>query len=94
MNYFLSTIPNLIKSSPTCPQDPPLADLLNMNKDPSAGAQTITAAMFLKEFVKCRSWMHVDMAAIKHTNSSNVLGKGMTGRPLATMVKFIQRVFL
>ena len=75
-------------------KNPPLADLLNMSKEPSSGAGTIVAAMFLKEFTKCKNWLHVDMAGIKHTTSANVLGKNMTGRPLATMVKFIQRVFL
>jgi len=74
-------------------KDSPLADLINTSKDPGSGAGTIAAAMFLKEFTKCDNWMHVDMAGIKHTNSSCSLGKGMTGRPLSTMIKFIQKVF-
>ena len=51
-----------------------------MNKDTSAGAGTITAAMFLKQFTNAANWLHVDMAGIKHTNSASVLGKGMTGK--------------
>lgn len=73
----------------------PSADLSNTSKDSGFGAGTILAAMFLKEFTKSKNWMHIDMSCVKHTNNSSItLGKGMTGRPLRSMIHFCQKIFM
>lgn len=75
-------------------KDPALADLLNMSKDSGYGGGSCVAAAFLKEFTTAENWMHIDMAATK-SNSGDIsyLSKGMSGRPLRTMVSFFEKVF-
>jgi len=67
-----------------------LADLNNSAKAiPRAGANT--AAAFLKEFVSCDHWMHLDIAGVKN-NKGEVpyLSSGMTGRPTRTIAKMAE----
>lgn len=67
----------------------PLADLNNISLTPGAGS--CTAAGFLSRFTTCSSWMHLDIAGVM-SNEGEVkyLGKGMSGRPTRTIVKFIE----
>jgi len=73
-----------------------LADLVNISKEPGWGAGTAIAAAFLKEFVGPNSpnWMHIDMASVMiNQGDYSYMSKGMSGRPLRTLVQFIEKVF-
>jgi len=69
----------------------PLADLNNISLTPGGGS--CTAAGFLANFTTCSSWMHLDIAGVM-SNEGEVkyLGKGMSGRPTRTMVKFVEKL--
>lgn len=69
-----------------------LADINNISKaGPSGGA--CSAAAFLKEFVKAEHWAHLDIAGVMD-NKDEVpyLGAGMSGRPVRTLVEFVERL--
>lgn len=73
--------------------DSQLADLCNLGKYLNVG-QSCIAAAFLREFVTLKNWMHLDMAGVMENKDEIVyLNKGMTGRPLRTLVKFVEDVF-
>jgi len=69
----------------------PLADLNNISLTPGGGS--CTAAGFLSNFTTCSSWMHLDIAGVM-SNEGEVkyMGKGMSGRPTRTMIKFIDNM--
>lgn len=72
--------------------DYPGYDLNNIGKGKGGGS--CTAAAFLREFVpKDTPWMHIDIAGVMTGNDdqSYLCAKGMTGRPLRTMVEFLQK---
>lgn len=74
-------------------KDAPLADLNNITKQPSYGGGSCVAACFLKEFTTTTNWMHIDMAgSMSNSDEIPYLAKGMTGRPLRTLVTFFERV--
>ncbi|XP_071793607.1 cytosol aminopeptidase-like [Asterias amurensis] len=69
-----------------------LADLSNVGKYERAGS-ACTAAAFLKEFVTVPAWAHLDIAGVmENTDEIPYLGRGMTGRPLRTIVEFAERM--
>lgn len=73
--------------------DAPLADLNNIGSHSPAGG-ACTAAAFLREFVTHPSWMHMDIAGVMGvTDEVPYLCKGMSGRPLRTLVNFSEDVF-
>ncbi|XP_078698231.1 cytosol aminopeptidase-like [Branchiostoma floridae x Branchiostoma belcheri] len=65
-----------------------LADLNNTGKH-GRQAGACTAAAFLREFVQCPQWAHLDIAGVM-ANKDEVpyLNKGMAGRPVRTLVQF------
>ncbi|MGF1588623.1 MAG: leucyl aminopeptidase [Pleurocapsa sp.] len=64
-----------------------IADLKNTG--PRAGG-SITAALFLKQFIKETPWMHLDVAGPVWTDSpSGVNNKGATGFPVRTLVNWV-----
>jgi len=66
------------------------ADLNNIAKAGSGGG-ACTAAAFLKEFTKCENWAHIDIAGVMEDDGEiPYLKKGMTGRPMRTMVEFVE----
>lgn len=68
-----------------------LADLNNIGKYSRSGG-SCTAAAFLKEFVTCSSWAHLDIAGVmQNKDEVPYLGKGMSGRPVRTLIEFISR---
>ncbi|XP_001623805.2 cytosol aminopeptidase [Nematostella vectensis] len=68
-----------------------VADLRNTGKTRSAGS--CTAAVFLKEFVECDTWAHMDIAGVMHhTDALPYLGKGMSGRPTRALVDIARRI--
>ncbi|XP_055691240.1 cytosol aminopeptidase-like [Lutzomyia longipalpis] len=67
-------------------------DINNLGK--VSGAGSCTAAAFLREFVpKNVPWMHLDIAGVMNgcDDQPYLVEKGMTGRPVRTMVEFIYR---
>lgn len=67
-----------------------LADLNNISLTPGGGS--CTAAAFLREFTKCPTWLHLDMAGVMENEGAvPYLGEGMSGRPTRTLVKFIEK---
>ncbi|XP_074601189.1 cytosol aminopeptidase-like [Brevipalpus obovatus] len=66
-----------------------LADINNLAKKRLAGSQV--AAAFLKEFVTCPNWMHIDIAGVmSHGSDRGYLAAGMTGRPFRTILPLIE----
>ena len=64
-----------------------IADMKNTG--PRAGG-SITAALFLKQFVKNTPWMHLDVAGPVWADSPNgVNNKGATGFPVRTLVNWV-----
>jgi len=73
--------------------DSQLADCINIGKIPGAGGSCIAAA-FLREFVTHENWLHLDIAGVMD-NKDEVpyLAKGMSGRPMRTVVYFAKALF-
>ncbi|KAK3851450.1 hypothetical protein Pcinc_041900 [Petrolisthes cinctipes] len=66
-----------------------LADVNNIGKYSRDGG-SCTAAAFLREFVSCDHWAHLDIAGVmENKDEVPYLGKGMSGRPTRTLVKLI-----
>ncbi|KAG9509309.1 Cytosol aminopeptidase [Fragariocoptes setiger] len=73
--------------------DSQLADCLNIGKASPAGGAA-TAAAFLKEFVECPNWLHLDIAGVMDCKDEcPYLGKGMSGRPVRTLYYFLNNYF-
>jgi leucyl aminopeptidase len=67
-------------------------DVADLNNSPAGGAGSITAALFLREFVgHARDrWAHIDMSAPSWSDSADgLLGKGATGWGVRTMVRWL-----
>uniref|UniRef100_A0AAG5CSU4 Cytosol aminopeptidase n=1 Tax=Anopheles atroparvus TaxID=41427 RepID=A0AAG5CSU4_ANOAO len=67
-------------------------DLNNLGKGKGGGS--CTAAAFLREFVpKGTPWLHVDIAGVMGdcSDQSYTGSKGMTGRPMRTLVEFVTK---
>lgn len=66
-------------------------DVNNLGK--GAGGGSCTAAAFLRQFVaKQLPWVHIDMAGVMGncTDQSYTGSKGMSGRPMRTLVEFVR----
>ena len=51
----------------------------------------VTAAMFLKEFVEDKPWIHLDIAGTAYTESDlGTIPRGPTGVPVGTFVEFVR----
>jgi leucyl aminopeptidase len=50
----------------------------------------ITAAVFLKEFVDCPSWAHLDIAGTAYTEENPRLSRGATGAGVRVTVSFLE----
>jgi len=66
-----------------------ITDLKNVGGGKGAG--TITAALFLSEFVEKSKWLHLDIAgsAFRTEKSKGVISKGATGWGVLTILKFL-----
>ncbi|EDX09737.1 GD14112 [Drosophila simulans] len=55
------------------------------------GGRPCKAAAFLREFVPCGQWMHIDATNVMVTNGIDFeyLRRGMAGRPTRTLIEFI-----
>jgi len=64
-----------------------IADMKNTGPRPGG---SITAALFLKQFIKDTPWMHLDVAGPVWADSPNgVNNKGATGFPVRTLVNWV-----
>ncbi len=65
------------------------ADLLNTSK--GTGAGTITAGLFLENFVEDTPWVHLDIAGTAYSGSArSYLPKGATGVHVKSLYNFIK----
>ncbi|KAJ9585779.1 hypothetical protein L9F63_002416 [Diploptera punctata] len=67
-------------------------DILNVGEGPGGGA--CKAAAFLRQFVPCGEWMHLDTLGVMYSNGQDVpyLQAGMSGRPTRTLIEFISHM--
>ena len=71
----------------------PTADINNISASPYGGS--ITAAKFLQNFIKCKSWAHLDIAGVMDsTDSMSYLPKGMSGRPTRSIIEALRLLSL
>uniref|UniRef100_A0A1A9W1S2 Cytosol aminopeptidase n=1 Tax=Glossina brevipalpis TaxID=37001 RepID=A0A1A9W1S2_9MUSC len=65
------------------------ADVQNIGK--GRGGKPCKAAAFLREFVPCGQWMHIDATNVMFTKGTcfEYLRAGMAGRPTRTVIEFI-----
>jgi len=69
------------------------ADLTNTSKCRGYGGSCIAAA-FLREFVTCPNWIHLDVSNTKENKDElPYYGKNMTGRPMRALVNFVETIF-
>lgn len=67
------------------------SDVADMRNIGGRGAGTITAALFLAEFVEGMPWVHLDVAGTAYSESDLVvMPKGPTGTPVRTFVEFVR----
>ncbi|XP_069669366.1 cytosol aminopeptidase-like [Periplaneta americana] len=67
-------------------------DLKNVGLGPGGGA--CKAAAFLRQFVPCGEWMHLDNFGVMMSNGIDepYLRRGMSGRPTRTLIEFISQL--
>ncbi len=72
-----------------CQIDSEIADIKNIGT-PAAGAGTITAALFLREFVGDVPWAHLDIAGTARSDTEeHYLPKGGTGFGVRTLIELV-----
>ncbi|ETN62356.1 hypothetical protein AND_005947 [Anopheles darlingi] len=64
-------------------------DVQNMGQ--GQGANSCKAAAFLREFLPCGQWIHIDALNVLKTKGNDFpyIRRGMTGRPTRTLIEFI-----
>ena len=69
----------------------PVADLAHVSHDTSIGAGSITAALFLREFVGRRSWAHLDVAGPARADADEFdVCKGGTGFGTRLLLRWLE----
>lgn len=67
------------------------SDVADMKNIGSRGGGSITAAMFLAEFIEGAPWAHLDIAGTAYTEADlGSIGRGPTGVPVRTFVEFVR----
>jgi leucyl aminopeptidase len=67
------------------------SDVADVKNAGGRAAGSITAALFLKEFVDGFPWVHLDIAGTAYSESDMVwIPKGPTGTPVGTFVEFLR----
>ncbi len=67
------------------------SDVADVKNTGGRAAGSITAALFLQEFVEGFPWVHLDIAGTAYSESDLVaLPKGPTGAPVGTFVEFVR----
>ncbi|MET0741005.1 MAG: leucyl aminopeptidase [Candidatus Nanopelagicales bacterium] len=71
--------------------DSDVADLANIATDKAVGAGSITAALFLREFVGMRPWVHLDMSGPAKTDKDDDdLSRGATGFGVRLLLSWLE----
>lgn len=68
-----------------------IADINNMNTSGAAGPGTITAGLFLGEFISMQNWIHFDIAGPAYKARDFLTGHGATGCMIRLMVDFLEK---
>jgi leucyl aminopeptidase len=67
------------------------SDVADMKNTGGRGAGSISAALFLQEFVDGFPWVHLDIAGTAYSETDLVaIPKGPTGTPVGTFVEFVR----
>jgi leucyl aminopeptidase len=67
------------------------SDVADVRQTGGRAGGSITAALFLKEFVDGYSWVHLDVAGTAYSQTDlGWLPKGPTGTPVGTFVEFVR----
>lgn len=67
------------------------SDIADMKNSGGRAAGSISAALFLKEFVEGFPWVHLDIAGTAYSEKDMVaIPKGPTGVPVGTFVEFVR----
>ena len=67
------------------------SDIADVRQTGGRAGGSITAAMFLKEFVDGFAWVHLDVAGTAYSQTDlGWLPKGPTGTPVGTFVEFVR----
>ncbi len=67
-------------------------DISNIKTKGNPGAGSITAASFLKHFIKAhKSWMHIDIAPRMTSVFDENLSKGATGTPIKVLIELLKK---
>lgn len=68
-----------------------VADLVNLHNSPYGGS--ITAALFLEEFIDEKPWVHLDIAGTAFAEKEHDLGpKGGTGVGVAMLIEYLKNI--
>lgn len=67
------------------------ADIKNLGSE-RGNAGTITAAVFLKEFIGKSKWIHLDIAGVDHNKGHVYLGKGASGTGTRLVIETLKRL--
>ena len=66
------------------------SDVADIKNTGGRAGGTITAAMFLREFVSY-PWVHLDVAGTAYSESDlGIIPKGPTGTPTGTFIEFVR----
>jgi leucyl aminopeptidase len=67
------------------------SDVADVKNSGGRAAGTITAALFLKEFIGDYPWVHLDVAGTAYTETDlGTIPRGPTGVPVGTFVEFVR----
>ena len=68
------------------------SDVADLNNSPGRNAGTITAGLFIGEFVQGKPWLHLDIAGTAWSEKKTDLTiKGGTGAPVYTLYELVKR---
>ena len=71
--------------------DSDIADLCHIATDPKIGGGSITAALFLQQFVGQREWLHLDIAGPGRSDADRgTITRGGTGYGTASLVRWVE----
>jgi leucyl aminopeptidase len=71
--------------------DSAVADLRHVPSDPGTGGGSITAALFLREFVGARRWAHLDIAGPARSDGErHEVPKGATGYGTRLLLRWLE----
>jgi leucyl aminopeptidase len=71
--------------------DSSVADLANISRNPAINGGSIIAALFLREFVGARRWVHLDIAGpARSERDEHEVSKGATGFATRLLLRWLE----